>query len=268
MMAEMRTRGTDAGAFTLIELLVVISIIALLIGLLLPALGASREEARRAQCMSNVRQMAIATHAYTVENQEVTPAAHYNNVGGNFGAWDDSVGGLLASYLSGDPERVYRCPSAAGSPDDAWTFTGDDPFSGTDTDDVFRPNYFYMSTGQWINLAPNTSWYPQVWSTRNTANLALSASALAPSEMLMWVDESTSHHTHTKDIYRRFGDGDPDAEDISHFGYVDGHVERKRFVNLGGYLASLPPPIPQRQFGVDFTASAHWPITNDLPPGG
>ena len=54
-----RTRG-----FTLIELLVVIAIIAVLIALLLPAVQAAREAARRAQCVHNLKQLALATHNY------------------------------------------------------------------------------------------------------------------------------------------------------------------------------------------------------------
>src|SRR5215218_2002051 len=51
-------------AFTLIELLVVIAIIAVLIALLLPAVQAAREAARRAQCVNNLKQIALAMHNY------------------------------------------------------------------------------------------------------------------------------------------------------------------------------------------------------------
>jgi prepilin-type N-terminal cleavage/methylation domain-containing protein len=66
---------TTRRGFTLIELLVVISIIALLVGILLPALGAARRSAQRLQDLSNLRQFNIAHTTRAVDNKGVLPQA-------------------------------------------------------------------------------------------------------------------------------------------------------------------------------------------------
>ncbi len=72
----MRAFSASREAFTLIELLVVISIVALLIGLLLPALGVAREAARSAVCGSNQRQLGITLAVYANDFDGQLPLGH------------------------------------------------------------------------------------------------------------------------------------------------------------------------------------------------
>ena len=71
----------NRNAFTLIELLVVISIIALLIGILLPALGAARRTARNAECLARMHMCAVAINAYPADYKGTLPPAYNGPTG-------------------------------------------------------------------------------------------------------------------------------------------------------------------------------------------
>ncbi len=70
-----RPRGR--AGFTLVELLVVIAILALLAGLLLPALVRSKEEARATACRNHLKQLQVCVHLYAVDHQDVLPPNNY-----------------------------------------------------------------------------------------------------------------------------------------------------------------------------------------------
>ncbi|MEM6391593.1 MAG: DUF1559 domain-containing protein [Planctomycetota bacterium] len=122
--------GTSLG-FTLIELLVVISIIALLIGILLPVLSSARDASRSAQCLSNLKQFGIADALYQSDfDGYMHPSSFEIDTSGDGNAddsifwWqsnefnryipgmsDDATAVGVSFQWPGEPDTVYQCPS-------------------------------------------------------------------------------------------------------------------------------------------------------------
>lgn len=95
-------------AFTLIELLVVVSIIALLVSILMPALSKAREQARRAVCGAHLHQCGIALFSYSGDNNGSVPMAI-----GDLGQWlwDVHMGTLDLFFDTGMALDALYCPS-------------------------------------------------------------------------------------------------------------------------------------------------------------
>src|SRR5829696_218742 len=113
-------------AFTLVELLVVIGIIAILIGILLPTVARARESARRASCLSNLRQVGMAMRFYAHDNRDQVPLGYrignkqFNSMvcsstqklvlfGWLFGAGGSGGAGSTGGYMK--TPQVFFCPS-------------------------------------------------------------------------------------------------------------------------------------------------------------
>ncbi len=102
-------------SFTLIELLVVVAIIAVLVALLLPALGQARENARRLACASNLRQLGTGFQYYAGENADWLPLAYEVTLSKS---WPFAVAPFLAlnskANYNAKAELLMRCPSDPG----------------------------------------------------------------------------------------------------------------------------------------------------------
>lgn len=99
--------------FTLIELLVVVAIIVVLISILLPAVGAAREQAKEVACLSNLRQIGIGMRVYTDENNGYMPTFFVE--GSTAASTSDSTAygwfcNLLTTQL-GDSPKIWNCPA-------------------------------------------------------------------------------------------------------------------------------------------------------------
>ncbi|MCB1127247.1 MAG: type II secretion system protein [Verrucomicrobiae bacterium] len=262
-------RRPAAGGFTLIELLIVIGIIAILAGMLLPAVTQARSKAQRIQCLSNLRQITLGVLLYADDHRGRMPVAAPHELGGPRGIVpaDDPwlpprmFGGALPAedrplnaYLRAP--TVFRSPADKGEP--LWWFDTADYQARATCYELYGSSYFYasgfnrmggvvspMGIAKFVGL--ESSFGPFASHPLPLGQSVSVSHYLQPSKKVV-VGSIPIHRTMSGvvAVSRRAQWYKPDIERLwANAGFLDGHVE---FVNVFAYEArhggvSTPPSV-------------------------
>ena len=238
--SSFNAKSASRAGFTLIELLVVIAIIAILAGMLLPALSKAKAKAKGIKCMSNLRQMGIAMIAYTDDNQRYPVGINRDR--GSAWIWP----ALLRHYIGmGDNVELFKCPTAP--PEAQWKV---EYGSGLPAEDGYEADekrlipggssfmsYGYNVWGGWSGQNPNTGL--GVYKGDPIYGGAPEASVRVPTDMIAIGDSNW-------DLEKK---GDPNWS-----GFIGMYAERQWPLELHGRRANLlfcdghVQPLPRTEF--------------------
>jgi prepilin-type N-terminal cleavage/methylation domain-containing protein/prepilin-type processing-associated H-X9-DG protein len=259
------SQGSRAQGFTLIELLIVIAIIVLLAALLFPVFARARENARRASCLSNMKQMGLALQQYTQDYDEKMPVTTsyitYNFMDSNAGNTSDAAtAGDTTNLLNvlfpyAKSAKIYVCPSASPYVDDpSCTVNCQAPTATSSTSYIGNANVIanLNSTGippRSLSSIPNTA---EIIVCQERLN-SFSVIAMYPR-----YDKATAAYIHWH-LYNSPSSGLEGASSIHFDGgnllFCDGHAKWRKYTSLSS-----------SEFGL--TPKQAWSPTNQADPDG
>lgn len=237
--------AVSRSAFTLIELLVVISIIALLVALLLPALSSARKTAITTQCQSTIRGLGQAMAAYMTDNSDyyarIRPKFREVQAGGDGLAGPNAdwtaTGpfGTLCGRTGYLPADAMKCPEAIGRWGNQWGAFG------TRTNYAWNGNRLY-SPDAWGSGADEVYVKEANITFPQERGMAIDAGR----ETNLWIfDYAVAHRVHDYTSSAGHGQGEwLHTGDTANVLFFDSHVDNiNRQQSIGSYAGSATPAV-------------------------
>jgi prepilin-type N-terminal cleavage/methylation domain-containing protein len=147
-------KNPSVAGFTLIELLTVIAIIGILAAILIPVVGAVRESAKKAKCISNLRQIGLAAYAYAGDNNDRLPPSRPSNI-----TWlHQSTRDGFELYVTGGIE-IFYCPSEPNLPGSRMLATAHETWRTPQHREGIYVSYAWLGNPSVVGFGhPNTYW--------------------------------------------------------------------------------------------------------------